>query len=422
MRSVWAIGLLCIGCTSLWAQAGRSGSVYSRFGIGDLWIPASGASSAMGYSGLASVSQRDWNFMLPASWAELPFMRASARLYLQGWQYSSEIQSARLLSGSIAEVALGFPVGKRLGFGFGFWPYSQVGYRIRQSGQVQEQAYTVRAEGEGGLHQLTLGAGLGLGHGLSLGLGLVRWMGAISREWTVQFTQDSVASFLDSRYRRYSRYAGWGGAVSVLYVHRSPDRRGPVWSFALQWTSPSRLQGYRNWMLQYGQLSSNLLTTDTLEVPRTGRLDIPARWSVGLAWHRGERLGAQLEFVYQPWSRFQSTLPVELDSPRDGWRLGLGGFVVPDPENLTGYLQRIIYRAGVLYEQTPLLLRHRPINRWGITFGLGLPTRDPRISVDINMEIGQRGTVAAGLVREWQYRLSVTLNYAERWFVRRRLE
>ncbi|MCS7155097.1 MAG: hypothetical protein NZ993_04730 [Bacteroidetes bacterium] len=422
MRWACVAGAIWASATIAWAQAGWTGSVYSRFGIGDLWVPASGASAAMGHSGLASVSERDWNLGLPAAWAALSFTRASARLYVQGWEYRSAQNRARLFSGNLAEVALGFPIGDRIGLGLGFWPYSQVGYRIRQSGQVEAQAYTVSAEGDGGLHQLALGMGAGLLPGWSLGLGLYRWMGAISHQWNVQFSQDSAAAFLDSRYQRYTRYTGWSGSLSMLYVRRERDRGGPVWSLAAEWAPPARLQARRTWTLQYGQIATNALQTDTLSLQGAERVTIPARWSLGAAVHVAERWGLQTAFAYQPWSRLEHTLSAEWDRAQDLWRVGVGGFWVPDPENLSTYLKRIIYRVGFFYEQTPLVVHDRPISRWGVSFGLGLPTRDPRTTVDLNVELSRRGALAAGLVQEWQYRFSLVFNYAERWFIRRRIE
>ena len=57
----------------------------------------------------------------------------------------------------------------------------------------------------------------------------------------------------------------------------------------------------------------------------------------------------------------------------------------------------------------------------GLTAGLSLPSLFPGTTIDINGEFGVRGKKEDLLVQDVFYKLSLTINFGERWFVKRRL-
>ncbi len=61
------------------------------------------------------------------------------------------------------------------------------------------------------------------------------------------------------------------------------------------------------------------------------------------------------------------------------------------------------------------------INTLALTGGLSLPAFTPGTRLDINVEVGTRGTTDQNLVRDVFYGVSATLNIGERWFVKRKL-
>jgi len=56
-----------------------------------------------------------------------------------------------------------------------------------------------------------------------------------------------------------------------------------------------------------------------------------------------------------------------------------------------------------------------------VTGGLSLPSLFPGTHLDLNVEVGTRGTTDQDLVRDLFYGVSATLSIGERWFVRRKL-
>jgi hypothetical protein len=54
------------------------------------------------------------------------------------------------------------------------------------------------------------------------------------------------------------------------------------------------------------------------------------------------------------------------------------------------------------------------------TGGLSMPSLFPGTYVDLNAEIGRRGTISKDLVRDLYANISATINFGEQWFVKRR--
>mgnify|MGYP001800764315 FL=1 len=54
--------------------------------------------------------------------------------------------------------------------------------------------------------------------------------------------------------------------------------------------------------------------------------------------------------------------------------------------------------------------------------GLSLPALIPTASFDLNLEVGQRGDAEGLLVRDTFLKASATINFGERWFLRRRID
>src|SRR5690606_22529579 len=57
----------------------------------------------------------------------------------------------------------------------------------------------------------------------------------------------------------------------------------------------------------------------------------------------------------------------------DASRFSVGGFFIPEYNSFTSYWKRIVYRVGLRYEETGLMVKDTPVNDFGISFGFGLP-------------------------------------------------
>ena len=89
---------------------------------------------------------------------------------------------------------------------------------------------------------------------------------------------------------------------------------------------------------------------------------------------------------------------------------------------LESYFKRVAYRLGFYYDHayvTPVA--GTDINTIALTGGFSPPALLAGTRLDINFEVGTRGTTDDNLVRDRFFGVSATLNVGERWFVKRKL-
>jgi hypothetical protein len=107
--------------------------------------------------------------------------------------------------------------------------------------------------------------------------------------------------------------------------------------------------------------------------------------------------------------------------------INIGGQIIPNPNALKNYLSTISYQFGLIYEDTYLNVNNTDIKRKAVTFGLGMPLPHDRATnafykVNFSAEIGQRGTLNNGLVKENYVNLHLGFTLNDRWFQRYKFE
>ena len=85
-------------------------------------------------------------------------------------------------------------------------------------------------------------------------------------------------------------------------------------------------------------------------------------------------------------------------------------------------LKKITYRAGLHFDQTYYNIYGKSINRYGLTFGFGLPVPRSLTSFNIAFEVGSMGTIKNNLVKETYFNISVSMSIYDRWFVKKRYQ
>jgi hypothetical protein len=103
--------------------------------------------------------------------------------------------------------------------------------------------------------------------------------------------------------------------------------------------------------------------------------------------------------------------------------LGLGvQFIPAGSDPFASKLARTALRFGLFTEQAYASPQDDyDLVTYGLAGGLSLPTAIPGTYLDISGQIGTRGESEGLLVKDLLYRISVTLNFGERWFIQRRL-
>ena len=407
------------------------GSIYSLYGVGERVESNSSQSVMLGHAGLALRSGAYVGLANPALWADqgvTTFSAGASVVAVRGEDALSDEPSVGT-AGDVTELHLGIPLlAGRLGLALGYRPYSRVNYRaaIRDSVSVEDEMapYTLNQEGAGGLQQISAGLGVHLTEAFQIGASAEVLVGS---QELVQRTEFDNAFYSQTREARSTRLWGVTATFGAVATARSLASDDDALSVAAALTLPTTLNGSRTTTLGES-LDRDTLRTPEGAVSRDGDVRLPLSARGGIAYRSGSTWLATLDGLYEPWSGFESTLPVGgydaasgLDQLQDRVRVGGGFEVTPAGRDFrAGVLRRTSYRLGGYAERGLYAPTDRDVTTLALTGGVSVPNRLTGARIDLGFELGTRGSTEGVLVRDTFLKGTLTLNFGERWFVRRR--
>ncbi len=412
------------------AQTNNDGSIYSRFGVGERFEFGSSQAHGLGGTGTGLFTANYVNTSNPATWSDQFYTRFSGGLDFQNIKSTDASNTTSTLSnGTLGAISFGFPIKQRkLGVAISMAPYSRVGYRAEVFGSLPEENeepasdYSVIFEGEGGIQEIKVGFGYSVREGLSLGAAAHFYFGVIEYGQSTSFS--NASNFL-GRSRKNTNTRVYGGGLGLGLAWKKPDllKEGDLFTLGYALDLPAALNTRQNRILEQGLDRDSLTTLDT------GKINLPLKTSLGITYLPTKKLLIAADFLYEPWSSFDSDI-------------SLGGFVPDGPNVLSdrnrisaglqytpagaefdpSYVSRVSYRLGLYREKT----HYQPdvsnkIATYAVVAGVGLPSLFGGTSVDFNSEFGRRGLQEGILVQDLFFRFTMTINFGERWFVKRKL-
>lgn len=407
---------------------GQGGTVspYSRYGLGDLQFGGLTTEIAMGgiSAGIRNPSQI--NYSNPASYSSIRYTTFEAGIKAQAVDFASQNISGKSNSVSLSYLALAFPLVKnKWGASFGLIPFSDIGYKIKQSeivdpiGQVD-----YLFEGSGGINRFYIGTAVSLLKNLSVGINASYLFGTLQRTRKIEFpnqlyffnTQSNASTYLHDFYFNYG----------VQYI--IPLKKEQQLTLGLSGALASKIRT-NNDLITYNYVvnfAGFYTLKDTIEefTDNKGQTILPVSLTGGLVYKKGAKWVVGADFSFQNWSKFES-FGVN-DSLNDSYRLSVGAQLTPDYSSLN-LLRRMQYRAGVKYAQTYLKLKDTPLFEYSLNLGFGIPIKvksAPRVlpSISLAIEAGQRGTTNDFLLRERFLRFHIGITISEEWFIPRKFD
>ena len=404
------------------------GSIYSRYGLGERTDFGSSQAEMLGGAQVGLRSTLYNGLANPALWADQQVTTFSAAVGLQGVRSTdaSGADASRATSGDVAGIQLGVPIlAGRLGLTLAYRPYSRVNYRTAVPGTLVTEddttAFALNQEGSGGLQRISGGLGLRLGPAVQVGASADVLFGTVEY---LQRTSFAEAGFAETRQAEATRLRGVSGTVGATASLRSIAAADDAVTLGLAVTLPTRLRGTRTRTL------GESLDRDTLATETGGRATLPLLARGGLAYRSGGRYTLAVDALYEPWSQFESDLAVGgfdesagLNELRDRLRVGGGVEVVPAgrSRNASVFAQTA-FRIGAYTERGLYAPSGAGVSTVALTGGVSIPNRVSGARFDLGFEVGMRGSVENSLVRDVFARGSLTLNFGERWFIRRRID
>ena len=413
------IAFLCVVAHGAFAQNGTI-SPYSYFGIGDDRDKGAVDTQMMGGVSMYGDSIHI-NLSNPAAYSKLRLTAYTAGISHKEYQLKSWNEQQRTAVTNLDYLAIGFPLAKNVGFGFGIMPYSSVGYSLNSTSNSANGEVSNFFEGEGGLNRLYASIGFEPIKNLSFGVTANFNFGTLEYQ-RIQSVEGVQFGTLDDR---ESNINGYDFKYALNYNPTIKDK------YTLYTSVLVNTQGNLTSENTQTLGSFSLVTGNNVEVVdvdldasnlRNTELKIPTRTTFGLGFGENKKWFLGAEYSFQQMGDFENTfLGLDNIDYGDANTYALGGYWIPDYRSLTGYFNRITYRAGLRYDKTGMTINNKEINNFGITFGLGLPLGADFSNLNVGFELGRRGTTDANLIEESYFKVNIGLSLNDRWFQQRKI-
>jgi hypothetical protein len=395
-------------------------SPYSFFGIGNSFASKTVEEALMGSVGASLSDPLRLNFSNPAGLSSLRFTTYAIGTLNSSAALTDETTTQNASVFSLSYVALGFPVGKRIGVSGGLRTRTGVGYTLKEGDVSTEQGlYTY--EGEGGTNSLFLGVGYRLFKGFSVGIEGAYVFGTIDNTITQQ--QEDLQ--YDIRLRTENVLRGFdtklGFNFQKIFSKKHTLGVGLVFQKKKDISVSATSQLYNGF---FSELSESIVKT-LEEEHASGIVKTPVSTTFSFGYGALEKWNASLEYSFQEALRFsggalQNNLrKVNYNSSK---RISLGGYYIPKYNSLTSYFSRVTYMAGIKYEDLGMQIEGTQIKDFGISFGVGLPMGRGLSNFNIGIEVGEKGEATSSLVEEKYVNLKMSFSLGDRWFKKRKID
>ena len=440
--------LALVGLTEVSAQGGAAVTAYSpytMFGIGELQTIGTAQMRAMGGVGVALRSTQQPSMLNPAGYsvtmqksflfsvgAEGNFLQNRQNQYGADGSLSGVAKNGKN-SVNIHEIAVQFPLAKRLGMGISLMPYSSVGYKMSFLDQSDEIAGNVGAasytySGDGDVTEVKLGVGWEPFKNFSIGAAAKYYWGKITHNY---------ASAVDNN------FVGTGSHLSVIgedeyAISNFKFQVGMQWNIIANDKHLVTLGA----TYDYGgglrpKVTKSLVLNNTYETEvyrETGvsQLQLPHSVKAGLMY-QSPKFAAAVEYEFQAWGsnegRFEEKINNNMTVKYIDTHTAKAGFsYTPNRFDVRNYLKRISYRVGFRYSNYYQAYNGCTIPQYAVTAGFGFPLKFMGTSsIDVSLEYGLRGSHALmsaspkiGMIRQDYFKvgLGFALFGEDYWFVR----
>lgn len=407
------------------AQSGTN-SPYSQYGVGVLSDQTSGFNRGMNGVGLGFHEHNQVNYLNPASYSSLDSLTFIFDAGISGQVTNFEENGRKLnANNSSFEYAVaGFRALKHLGVSFGLIPFSNVGYNYSASGKTGEDSYVNTYDGEGGLHQVFVGAGWQPVKGFSVGANFSYVWGEYSKYISNSYTNSSYNTLT----RTYSsQMNGFKWDLGVQYTHQVAKKD---WlTLGLTFSPSADLSASADMNIVSTNSQTSTADSTTFSIGKAYKL--PNMYGAGVMWNHNGQLKVGVDYTLQQWGDLKYPVFQVVDNEasytmRDGYysnrsKINLG-IQYCNNERHRNFFKRLQYRAGVSYA-TPYYkmdtaggLVDGP-KELSISAGFGIPivnSYNNRSFLNISGQWVKSS--AKDLIKENVFRINIGFTFNEKWF------
>lgn len=421
-HTIWALLLMMVTGTAI-AQ-NNTNSPYTRYGYGDLSDQSFGNSKAMGGIAFGLRDGAQINPTNPASYTAIDSLTFlfEGGVSLQNMNISGGGLKLNAKNASFDYLAMQFRLAPWMAMSVGLLPYSNVGYTVSDSQTTDNDlTYSRSFTGDGGLHQLYVGAGVKVLKNLSVGVNASYFWGDLTRTRSVIFPQMSSSTYYSYNRQMAVSISDYKLDFGVQYTQELNKKHS--FTVGAIYSPKHKLNNDYNSTIQVGSSTTEKMDA-TLELPNT--------FGVGFTYNYDKRLTLGMDYSLQQWSKTEfgiatNDINVRQDFEEtyaycDRTKISVGAEYIP---NLIGrsYFAHIKYRLGAYYTTPYYKIDGKKASReYGVTAGFGLSVPRSRSILSISGQFVRVKGLETNMVNENIFRVSIGLTFNERWFFKRRVE
>ncbi|MBR4969121.1 MAG: hypothetical protein IKY57_03075 [Alistipes sp.] len=448
LRFAVVLAAAVFGVLQASAQGGAAVSAYSpytMFGIGELHTIGTAQSRAMAGVGVAWRSSQMPSLANPAGYsatlqksflfnvgAEGNFLQNAQRRYDASGNYTTSKNGK--FSGNIHEIAVQFPLAKRLGMGLSLMPYSSVGYKMSFLengsdilGNVGSASYTY--SGDGDVTEVKLGVGWEPFKNFSFGIAAKYYWGKITHNYMSAIDNSFVGngSYLSVVGEDEYAISNFKFQVGLQWNAISDDKNILTFGATYDYGGGLRPKVTKSTVL------NNTYETEVFYENEVSQMQLPHSVKAGVMY-QNPKLAVALEYEFQAWGngnngRFEEKMNNGMVVKYVDTHTAKVGFAyTPNRFDVRNYFNRIAYRFGFRYGNYYQAYNNNGIQQYAVTAGFGFPLKFMGASsIDLSLEYGLRGSHTLmnnapkiGMIRQDYFKvgLGFSLFGEDYWFVR----
>ncbi|MDB5003745.1 MAG: hypothetical protein JWQ34_1970 [Mucilaginibacter sp.] len=432
--------IVLLAVTALQAKAqttANTSSPYSQYGLGDLTPMLLPQNKAMG--GIAAGTNTINRYMSinplnPASYGTISFTTIDAGLSMSSLSLSQTGQSTQKNSNfRLSHLAFAIPVSTGSALSFGLLPYSQVGYNYTKTTKgfgtgsaVDTNTVNNIFTGEGGLTKAYLGYGFTIKRNLLLGFNVGYIFGDLKH--FQQIEMPLLPGNLNTSVERDNSVGGVSYDFGAQYIWDLSLTRHIV--FGYSGSAKSQINSKNSYIVSHytfdagGNRGVNIDSVINQQ-NASSKIQLPKIQHFGISYQQDLKFLVGMDYSIGNWSDL--SIGGVNQGMANSSTFNIGGQYTPYINSLHNYLATLDYRLGLMLDNTyynvpnPSGGGSTNIKSKAITLGLGIPLRGANTSfykVNFTAELGQRGTLNNGLVKENYINLHLGFTLNDKWFQR----
>lgn len=385
-------------------------SPYSILGIGDIETKDYGKFFGMGSASVALRSASYVNLSNPASLTALdPNMiniDINGRWHSGRFQYNaSDTLTSSNNDAAIRRLSLTFRPGNSWGLSFGIKPYSSVNYLLSQNlglqGGAGSTSIVKTVTGSGGVNQAYIANAFKITKNFSIGLTASYLFGSLTNS-TAYVYQDLNMDVTRKEYQELRAFQFQGGL-------QYSGKIGPyaTQQIGITLSNPTTLKG---------DFSTDYLISDSLvqSESKAGKdFRVPLQLGVGYALELNKKFTIAAAYTYYNWQRQKLDYPNAYTDKSQQYAVGMQ---YTTQKRIQGQMrEKMFFQLGASYTQGYMTIVGQPINDMSATAGIG-SNLTRLLNCYLGIEVGRKGDVNQGQIRENYTQISVGVTVKEFWY------